>query len=55
MSPEQALARRIVVDHRTVYSLGATLYELATLQPAFSGQDRQDLCGRSPSRSRNRR
>jgi eukaryotic-like serine/threonine-protein kinase len=44
MSPEQALAKRIMVDHRTdVYSLGATLYELLTLQPVFSGQDRQEL------------
>jgi len=44
MSPEQALAKRIVVDHRTdVYSLGATLYELLTLQPVFTGQDRQEL------------
>ena len=44
MSPEQALAKRIVVDHRTdVYSLGATLYELLTLQPVFGGQDRQEL------------
>ena len=44
MSPEQALAKRIVVDHRTdIYSLGATLYEMLTLQPVFSGQDRQEL------------
>jgi tetratricopeptide (TPR) repeat protein len=44
MSPEQALAQRVVVDHRTdVYSLGATLYELLTLQPVFAGTDRQEL------------
>src|SRR5207249_1731391 len=44
MSPEQALAKRYLVDHRSdVYSLGVTLYEFLTLEPAYGGRDRQEL------------
>lgn len=44
MSPEQAMSKRIDLDHRTdIFSLGATLYETLTLVRAFDGDTSQQV------------
>ncbi len=44
MSPEQLLGKNTQIEPRSdIYSLGATLYELVTLQPLFDARDRQQL------------
>jgi serine/threonine protein kinase/predicted Zn-dependent protease len=46
MSPEQALPGKECIDRRTdIYSMGATLYEVLTLRPPFTGEAHEVLDG----------
>ena len=53
MSPEQTLAKRVVVDHRAdIWALGVILYELLTLKRPFDGKNLQqvvyEICFKEP-------
>ena len=44
ISPEQAKAKSVPVDHRTdIFSLGATMYELLCFEPAFPQMEREQV------------
>jgi len=44
MSPEQVIGNTSIIDHRTdIYALGATLFELLSLEPVFTHQERHRL------------
>jgi len=47
MSPEQAMSRRMGIDHRTdIFSLGVTLYEVLTLERPFLGETSHEVLKR---------
>ncbi|MBN1421647.1 MAG: tetratricopeptide repeat protein, partial [Planctomycetes bacterium] len=47
MSPEQAQARKIPIDHRTdIFSLGAAMYDTFTRRPPFQGKTCQETLSR---------
>jgi len=44
MSPEQVTGNACIIDHHTdIYALGATLFELLSLEPVFGHQERHRL------------
>jgi hypothetical protein len=52
MAPEQISAGETPIDHRVdVYGVGATLYELLTLRPPFTAENREQVLSQIAERS----